>query len=62
MSRTREVTRRSLLLAAPAAGGAALAGQRAEADDLEPADPPDHRQPSLARSGHVETYYKLARD
>jgi hypothetical protein len=57
----RSVARRDVLKLAPAlgvAGTATAAGNTSEAPVEPPADP---RQPRLANTKHVQTYYRLAR-
>lgn len=54
------LSRRSLLRLTPAVGVAATLATTASADDA-PAEDVDHRQPRLADTSHIRTYYRLAR-
>lgn len=54
------LSRRTLLSLTPAAGVAATLATPASAEDTL-GENADHRQPRLADTSHIRTYYRLAR-
>ncbi|SFP44385.1 hypothetical protein [Tranquillimonas alkanivorans] len=61
MKKSREITRRGVLAAAPAVGAAAASAGAAEAAEQDVERDDDPRRVELRDTTHIRTYYDLCR-